>query len=113
MSLQLQPRVQQGIALVQREQIDAQVDQALETLDTLHTAASENALGALTEMSVQALNGWLDEVIFVAQQTKVELARQQRRSAVRFPPTLTLLPKRDRAARTNGQDAEERDRRAP
>ncbi len=42
-------------------------------LDLLHDAASVGRAGALSDLSIEALRGWLREIIFVAQETLVEL----------------------------------------
>lgn len=42
-------------------------------LDLLHDAASVGRADALTDLSIEALRGWLREIIFVAQETLVEL----------------------------------------
>ena len=67
---------------------DARLATLLDALDTLHTAASEDALDGVTTLSKAELMGWLCEIVYTAQETMTEL-----QSGDGADVTLTLLQK--------------------
>lgn len=67
-----------GLELIQRHQMafdfgEQGFGDLVLKLDLLHDAASVGRAGTLTDLSIEALRGWLREIIFVAQETLVEL----------------------------------------
>jgi hypothetical protein len=68
---------------------DGRLGNLLDTLDELHTAASEGSLRQITTVSDAELVGWLYEVMYTAQEimAEIETHHEQRE------PELTLVPK--------------------
>jgi hypothetical protein len=66
MGLQLQPKVQ-------RLYTETKLERLVETLDELHTAASDDALGSLTSLTKAELVAWLHEVLYTAAETLNEI----------------------------------------
>lgn len=62
----------------------------LEVLDNLHTAASENQLPSYTTISEGDLLGLLEELIYTAQETIEEIEAHQPRQGKRKKGTLIL-----------------------
>ncbi len=52
---------------------DARLQSLDDMLDTLHTAASEGALHSVTPLTQVELIGWLYDLIYVAQETILEM----------------------------------------
>ena len=52
---------------------DARIRDLYDVLDTLHSAASEGALPAVTAMNTAELVDWLRELIYTAQETIAEI----------------------------------------
>lgn len=52
---------------------DSRLERLGSALDELHTAASEGMLPALTPLSSTELVGWLRELIYMAEETIVEI----------------------------------------
>lgn len=68
---------------------DGRLGNLLDTLDELHTAASEGRLRQITTVSDADLVGWLYELIYTAQETMAEIENHQEQ----HEPELTLVPK--------------------
>ena len=58
---------------------DVRLAELLDTLDKLHTAASEGNLPAMTTLHEAELVGWLREVVYTAQETLVEIENDRPR----------------------------------
>ena len=69
---------------------DARIRDLYDVLDTLHSAASDGALPAVTSMSTAELVDWLREIIYTAQETIAEVERTADR---RPEPYLRVLDK--------------------
>ncbi len=52
---------------------EARLAALLQTLDELHTAASEDRLATMTTVSKVELVGWLHELVYTAQETIAEI----------------------------------------
>jgi len=74
-----------------------QIGDLLDTLDTIHSAASEGQLQTLTSINEQELVGLLRDIIYTAKETIGEIEKR-RKQARRPQPILRLMSK----------DAEER-----
>ena len=68
---------------------DARLGNLLDTLDELHTAASEGNLQQITTVSDAELVGWLYEVMYTAQEIMSEIDNHHEQRE----PELTLVPK--------------------
>jgi hypothetical protein len=68
---------------------DARLGNLLDTLDELHTAASEGHLRQITTVSDAELVGWLYELIYMAQETMAEIENHHEQRE----PELLLVPK--------------------
>jgi hypothetical protein len=69
---------------------DAGLAMVFEAIDDLHDAASEGQITRLTALDKQELVGWLQELIFTAQETITELEARAAHSA-RQEPVLYLV----------------------
>lgn len=67
---------------------DAHLAGLFQSLDELHTAASEGYLATTTPLARSELVGWLQELIYVAEQTIVEIEDQE---AITNPPHLRIV----------------------
>jgi hypothetical protein len=69
----------------------------LETLDDLHTAASEGELPRFTTLGAEEVASLLEELVFVAQETLRELHKQSNRThgKQRTPTPMLRLVQRD------------------
>jgi gluconate kinase len=67
---------------------DARLAGLFQSLDELHTAASEGHLATTTPLNHAELVGWLQELIYVAEQTIVEIEDQE---ATTSPPHLRIV----------------------
>ncbi len=56
---------------------DMQLAAIFDTLDDLHSAASEGALHAVTGLSNRELIGWLHELMYTAQETISEIEQRK------------------------------------
>lgn len=70
---------------------DSRLDDLFAVLDEIHTAASERLLHQITPLSQRELVGWLEDLIFTAQETIAEI----KQAAPRRPeaPKLRVLEK--------------------
>jgi hypothetical protein len=68
---------------------DARLGNLLDTLDELHTAASEGSLRQITTVSDAELVGWLYEVMYTAQEIMSEIDSHHEARE----PELALVPK--------------------
>jgi hypothetical protein len=80
------PTLQLNFQLLYNE---ARIGTLLDTLDELHTAASEGRLRQITTVSDAELVGWLYELIYTAQETMAEIESHHEQCE----PELTLVPK--------------------
>ena len=63
-----------NIAEYQKRQItDLHLETVLETLDRLHTAATENRVADETTLTTEDLIGWLEDIIYTAHETINEI----------------------------------------
>ena len=69
---------------------DAGLSAVFEAFDELHNAASEGQLHELTPLDNRELVGWLQELVYTAQETIAELEKRNARRA-RQQPTLRLI----------------------
>ncbi len=78
--------------LLNREMLytDAGLALVFEAIDDLHNAASEGQITALTTLDNQELVGWLQELIYTAQETITEIQECAARNA-RQEPVLFLV----------------------
>ncbi len=54
---------------------DARLAALFEVFDDLHTAASEGQLAAMTTLNNRELVGWLQELVYTAQETITEIEK--------------------------------------
>jgi hypothetical protein len=75
------------------------LEDVLEYLDTLHTAASENESQSFTSMDDAEMLEYLREIVFTAREAirEIERERAERRKARPRAPMLRLVEKVDRA----------------
>ena len=66
---------------------DARLAGLSQYLDELHSAASEGELQALTPLSDEELKGWLQEMIYTASETLVEIEQHK----TQYAPHLRLV----------------------
>jgi hypothetical protein len=59
---------------------DARLAGLSQYLDELHSAASEGQLQALTPLSNDELRGWLQELIYTAEETIMEIEQSERQA---------------------------------
>jgi hypothetical protein len=71
---------------------DAKLDYLFAVLDELHTAASDNLLHQVTPLSEQELVGWLQDLIYTAQETIAEIERPHERPTVVKPRLRVIKP---------------------
>jgi predicted metal-dependent HD superfamily phosphohydrolase len=64
----------QNISKEKRQITDLHLETLLETLDRIHTAASNGTLADETNIDEYELKGWLEDIIYTAQETINELA---------------------------------------
>ena len=64
----------QNISKEKRHITDLHLETLLETLDRIHTAASNGTLADKTNIDECELKGWLEDIIYTAQETINELA---------------------------------------
>jgi hypothetical protein len=55
----------------------ARLEWLLQAVDDLHSAASDGTLDAMTPVSQVEVQGWLSELIWVAQEALVELEKRR------------------------------------
>lgn len=67
----------------------ARLGSLLDSLDEIHSAASDGRLSEITTISDAELVGWLYEVIYTAQETMAEIEAHHQQCE----PELTLIPK--------------------
>ena len=67
---------------------DAQLQNLYETLDALHTAASEGRLDTITALGNRELLAWLHDLIYTAEETVAEIEQHSTRE-----PILRLVPR--------------------
>lgn len=67
---------------------DERLNEALDLIDTLHSAASDDSLGSITTQSKRELVGMLRELIYTAQETIAEIEKQGKASG---KPILQLI----------------------
>jgi hypothetical protein len=60
---------------------DAGLAAVFEAFDDLHTAASEGQIHEITALDKQELLGWLQDLVYTAQETIVELEKRSARRA--------------------------------
>lgn len=68
------------------------LDEMLELLDDLHTAASENTLNSYTTMSKHDLIALLKEVVYTAQEAINEIEHQTPKTAKRSASPSNIVP---------------------
>jgi hypothetical protein len=68
------------------------LDEMLQILDDLHTAASENALNSYTTMSKQDLIALLRDVIYTAEEAITEIEQQTPKTAKRGASPNNIVP---------------------
>lgn len=59
----------------------------LETLDRLHEGASNGAINQVSAVAPDTLIGWLEDIVFTAQETIGELRREGNSPNTAEPPT--------------------------
>ncbi|MBL8162540.1 MAG: hypothetical protein JNJ61_11180 [Anaerolineae bacterium] len=69
---------------------DAGLAAMFEVFDDLHDAATEGTIDHLTPVNRRELVGWLQELVYTAQETIAEIEKQGARQA-RQQPTLQLV----------------------
>ncbi len=67
---------------------DVRLAGLFQSLDELHTAVSEDRLRTVTPLTDTELIGWLQELIYVAEETLVEIQEQKART---ITPQLRLV----------------------
>ena len=83
----MQPTSQVNLKLLHNP---ARLAHLMDSLDEIHTAASEGTLGEIAAVSEADLRGWLLEIIYLAEETLVEMDAQQEE---REPAALALVRK--------------------
>lgn len=64
----------QNITKERRQITDLHLETLLETLDRIHSAASNGTLADETNIDEHELKGWLEDIIYTAQETINEMA---------------------------------------
>ena len=62
---------------------DSVLADLFQTLDQLHTAVSEDQLARLTPLSEGELVGWLQDLVYTAQETITEIEQHQAKPVLR------------------------------
>jgi hypothetical protein len=68
--------------MMQRLRFDYSEDgmyQLFVQLDKLHDCASEGRLVEVTDLTVEEMRGWLEDIVYTARETIREIERQERR----------------------------------
>jgi hypothetical protein len=76
------------------------LDELLEMLDDLHTAASDNTLQSVTSLNERELLGLLREVVFTAQETIAEVEAHLSRKVKATPANILRLVPKDNVQET-------------
>jgi hypothetical protein len=64
-----------SLEVMQKLVTEIHLEALQETLDRLHDGASEGTLAAVTPLNAESLIGWLEDLIYTAQETICELRR--------------------------------------
>lgn len=75
----------------ERNITDLHLETLFETLDRLHDAASDGSLEDITSVNTSELLGWLEDVIFTAQETINEINSQAADSQYETVATIANL----------------------
>lgn len=74
-----------SLEIIQSKISDVQLESVLNTLDRLHDAATEQALASESSVEPKQIIGWLEDIIFTAQETLKELQSQSQSERKQLP----------------------------
>lgn len=81
-----------ALQIFQAKISDVHLESVLNTLDRLHDASTENRLGSETTVDAAQVVGWLEDIIFTAQETLKELQDEcGSNEHINIPGTNTVL----------------------
>jgi hypothetical protein len=64
-----------NLSVLQSKVNEVQLEALLETVDRLHSAAAQGDLQSATELSPELVAGWLEDIMFTAQEAINEIHR--------------------------------------
>lgn len=76
-----------SLEVVQSKIGEVQLESILKTLDRIHEAAANQQLSEATSLDAEALVGWLEDIIFTAQEAITEVRQEATRNNIEIENT--------------------------
>lgn len=80
------------IELLQKQVTEVHLEALLDTLDRLHEAASTGSLSEVSPMTPEQMVGWLEDIVFTAQEAITELCREASLADTADSPPVSIHP---------------------